>query len=355
MSDNSVKAVPTQKATASDVAELAGVSKWTVLRAFKNGASISPEAREQVMLAADKLGFRPNLLARGLKQRKTNIVGVVVDEFNNPHTLKMLQEATRQLHQRGYMALLLNVDSGENYQSVMQMAGQMQVDGLLFIANIASDELIVTAEKLHHIPSIHICRSTDKADVEIVTCDGYSAGKQLGQLLLTQGYQRFGYLKGLSGPSTELMRLEGYVASLEEAGQTLHKVLEAGKYDRDLAYSVTLAYLKKTRGAERIDALFCENDVLAFGAMQAIRDFGQGTHIGVVGFDDVAEANFPAWHLTTWAQRSDLQIEEALNRLLENRSDENGAWRHGELRLRHSHLGKGVLPDIAKCGCASRH
>lgn len=355
MTNNSVKEKQAQKSTASDVAELAGVSKWTVLRAFKSGASISPEARELVMNAANKLGFRPNLLARGLKQRKTNIIGVVTDEFSNPHTLKMLQETTRQLNERGYMALLLNVDSGEDYQSVMQMAGQMQVDGLLFLATIFSDELITTAETLHHIPSIHVCRSTNNADVEAISVDGFAAGTEIARLLLGQGYQRFGYLKGLGNATTELMRLEGYVACLEEAGQSLHKVLEAGHYDRDLAYQVTLEYLKKTRGADRIDALFCENDVLAFGAMQAIRDFGQGTHIGVVGFDDVAEAHFPAWHLTTWAQRSDLQIAEALNRLLENRADDSGAWRRGELKLRHSHLGKGVLPDIAQCGCASRH
>jgi len=351
---NTVKEKQTQKATASDVAELAGVSKWTVLRAFKTDASISPLAREEVLAAAKKLGFRPNLLARSLKQRKTHIIGVVADEFTNPHTLKMLNEVTRQLNERGYMALLLNVDSDANYQSVLQMAGQLQVDALLFLATIFSDELIVAVDELHQIPSIHVCRSTDSADVEVVSVDGYAAGAEIGRLLLSQGYHRFGYMKGQETSSTHLMRMEGYAASLDAANKTLDKVLVAGHYDREMAYQTMMTYLKNTWASERVDALFCENDVLAFGAMQAIRDFGQGAHIGVVGFDDVGEARSSMWNLTTWAQRCDLQITEALNRLLDNRADEEGAWRKGELKIRHSHLSREVHGEMAQCGCACR-
>lgn len=351
---NTVPEKQSQKATASDVALLAGVSKWTVLRAFKPDASISPLAREAVLAAAKKLGFRPNLLARSLKQRKTHIIGVVADEFSNPHTLKMLNEVTRQLNARGYMALLLNVDSEANYHSVLQMAGQLQVDGLLFLATIFSDELIVAMEELHQIPSIHVCRSTDNADIEVVSVDGFAAGAEIGKLLLSQGYQRFGYMKGRDTASSQLMRMEGYAAALDAAKKPLDKVLVAGHYDRELAYQQMMAYLKRTRAAERIDALFCENDVLAFGAMQAIRDFGEGAHIGVVGFDDVGEASSSMWSLTTWAQRCDLQIAEALNRLLDDRADENGAWSQGELQVRHSHLSRVAHGALHKCGCASR-
>ncbi|MCZ4061472.1 hypothetical protein O3W44_23515 [Pantoea sp. LMR881] len=89
--------------------------------------------------------------------------------------------------------------------------------------------------------------------------------------------------------------------------------------------------------------------------MQAIRDFGQGTHIAVVGFGDIDEARTSTWHLTSWSQHNDLLVTEALNRLLDNRYDENGLWRRGELQIRHSHLGKEVPGEMAQCGCASRH
>lgn len=327
-----------QQATADDVAALAGVSKWTVLRAFKAGASISPAARERVINAADKLGFRPNLLARGLKQRKTNIIGLVADEFGNPHTLRMIQEATRQLNERGYMTLLLNIESHENYQSVLQMAGQMQVDGIIYLATIVSDELLVMANTLHHIKAIHVFRNTDSADVEVVSIDGFRAGFELGNVLVGQNYERFGYMKGPDTSSNHLFRLEGYLSSLDESSNVLNTVLVAGHYDRDRSYQTMTDYLRKTPPDDRIDALFCENDVLAFGAIQAIRDFDAQLNIGVVGFDDVDEAHSSTWNLTTWNQRADLQLAEAINRLIDDTKDENGSWQHGELRLRDSHI-----------------
>lgn len=328
------------KATASDVAERVGVSKWTVLRAFKPGASIAPQVREEVLAAAKQLGFRPNLLARGLKGKRTQIIGVVADEFANPHTFKMLNEVTRQLNERGYMILLLNVDSGENYRSVVQMAGQMQVDGLIYLATILNDELIVATEELHHIPSIHVCRNTDSAVIEMVNNEGFNAAATLGQLLVDQGYQRFGYLQGPDTSSAHLHRLEGYTSTLAKNDKIVEVLLVAGHYDRELAYNAVSNYLQATPATQRIDALFCENDVLAFGALQAIRDFDLTLHIGVVGFDDIDEARSSTWQLTTWNQRCDLQIAEAISRLLDNESDLEGVWNKGELCLRQSHIKK---------------
>lgn len=329
-----------QQPTADDVAKLAGVSKWTVLRAFKENASISPESREAVLTAANQLGFRPNLLARGLKQRSTRIIGVVADEFSNPHTLRMLKEVTQQLNERGYMTLLLNIESAENYQSVLQMAGQLQVDGIIYLATIVSDELLVVAESLHHIRAIHVFRNTDSADVEVVNNDGFKAGHALGQVLLNEDYQRFGYMKGPDTASNHLLRMEGYEACLASQAKTLDVVLVAGHYDRDLAYHCMMTYLHETPADQRIDALFCENDVLAFGAIQAMRDFSPEVHIGVVGFDDIDESHTSTWQLTSWNQRADLQTAEAINRLLDDRIDEEGEWQKGELCLRRSHLRK---------------
>ncbi|ARU94335.1 LacI family DNA-binding transcriptional regulator [Tatumella citrea] len=327
-------------ATADDVALVAGVSKWTVLRAFQEGASISDKSRKQVMAAAQQLGFQPNLLARSLKRRKTNIIGVVADEFTNPHSLRMLREVTAQLNERGYMTLLLNVESAENFKSVLQMAGQLQVDGLIYLATIVSDALLVATETLHHIPAIHVFRSTDSAEIDEVMTDGFNASRQLGQLLTGQGYQRYGYLKGPDTSSRHLLRLEGYTASLHEAGKTLDQLLVAGNYDRDRAYEIMRGYLLATPAEQRIEALFCENDVLAFGAMQAVKDFSPDLHIGMVGFDNVDEAHSPTWSLTSWDQDAALQISEAISRLIDGNTDESMRRLPGKLALRTSHLRK---------------
>ena len=98
---NTMPAKSANKVTASDVALLAGVSKWTVSRAFTSGASISPASLKRVKKAAQELGYRPNLLARSLTQKRSNIVGLVVDEFTNPNILLVLNEVTSQLQRKG--------------------------------------------------------------------------------------------------------------------------------------------------------------------------------------------------------------------------------------------------------------
>ncbi|MEG3135949.1 LacI family DNA-binding transcriptional regulator [Rouxiella sp. T17] len=327
------------KATASDVAKRAGVSKWTVSRAFTPGASVSDKAQKKVLAAAAELGYRPNLLARSLTKKSTHIVGVAIDELKNPHSMKMLDAATKELQARGYMALLLNITEGENYQAVMAMADQLQVDGILFLGNILTDELFAVAHTMHHIPFVQVCRNnSDEREIEVVNVDGFNAGREIAALLLAEGYQRFGYLKGPDSETSQLMRLEGYCERLNEAGFQLETLLIAGHYDRKLAYDTLLNYLQTTPPEERVEAMFCENDILALGALEALRSLDMQHSMAIVGFDDIDEADSATWQLTTFSQQLGKLMTEALNRLIDNEIDEQGDWRKGELKVRRSHL-----------------
>lgn len=334
MSDRSPRR---NKATASDVAQLAGVSKWTVSRAFTPEASISAQARERVLAAAETLGYRPNLLARSLTKKRSNLIGVVVDELKNPHSMMILDVVTRELQVRGYIGLVLNIASGENYSAVMTLADQLQVEGLLFLGTALTEQLIAIAREMHNIPLIQLCRNAEAADIAVVNIDGYRAGQAIARLLMAQGCQRFGYMKGPDTQSHHLLRLDGYRDALSAAGHTLECVMVAHHYDRKRSYQQMTDYLAATATAARIDALFCENDILALGALSALRLAGADGSMALVGFDDIDEASDPDWQLTSWSQRLDLIVHEALNRMIDGESDEQGPWRHGELRLRASH------------------
>lgn len=326
-----------RKATANDVAKQAGVSKWTVSRAFIPGASISGRAREKVLAAAQSLGYRPNLLARSLSQKRTHIIGVVIDELKNPHSAMMLDEVTQQLQARGKMALLLNITAGDNYKAVLAMADQLQVDGILFLGTLLSDELIAVAQDLHHIPLVQVCRNSSDTDIDVVNVDGYQAGKTIAALLLEQGFQRFGYMKGPDTPSNHLLRSEGFQDGLMAQQIPLTLQLTAGSYDRQAGYRKMARYLANSAPQARVEAIFCENDILAIGALEALRE-AHVSGIGIVGFDDIDEASAPAWQLTSYSQRIDRLITEALNRLIEGKASDAGAWSQGELRIRRSHL-----------------
>ncbi|WP_026042438.1 LacI family DNA-binding transcriptional regulator [Pantoea sp. A4] len=324
--------------TASDVARQAGVSKWTVSRAFDPEASVSHHARERVLKVAHELGYRPNLLARSLGKKKSNIIGVVIDEMKNPHTLMMLDEATRQMQDRGLMALLLNISAGANYSSVMAQADQLQVDGILFLGTILSSEIIDLAEDIYRVPLVQVCRSAASDEIDAVAVEGMRAGEQIAELLVAQGYTRFGYMKGPDTPTSHTLRREGYQAGLEKAGFSLAVTLTAGSYDREMSWKTVRDYLQVTPMEQRINALFCENDVLALGAMAAQRVMAPEWQPGIVGFDDIEEASAESWQLTTVSQRIDRLMHEALNRLVDGKVSNDHSWQQGELRIRRSHL-----------------
>ncbi|ACO79517.1 LacI family transcriptional regulator [Azotobacter vinelandii CA] len=317
---------------------LAGVSKWTVSRAFTPGASISAKARERVLAAARTLGYRPNLLARSLSKKRTHIIGVAIDQMKNPHSMRWLEVVTRQLQARGYMALLLNIDEGENYRAVMAMADQLQVDGILFLGTVLTDELIAIAQEMYCIPLVQVGRNSDHPSIQAINLDGRRAGREIAELLLAQGHRRFGYMKGPDTATSHSFRMDGYRDGLTEAGKDIELLLVTGRYERDVAYRIMSEYLLSTPVDEWPDALFCENDILAVGVLDALHERKGERNIAVVGFDDIDEASTSRLQLTSYNQRTDRLITEALNRLIDGRAIEEGDWRHGELKIRRSHL-----------------
>jgi len=326
-----------RKATASDVAALAGVSKWTVSRAFTEGASISPWARERVIQVAKELGYRPNLLARSLSKRRTHLVGLVVDEMANPNLLPVLDEVTQQLQAAGYLAILLNITGDQAEVSLLSLADQFQVEGLLFLGTTLTEGLVALAQDVRHIPLIVLYRNSEHPGIQVVTTDGYSAGRQVAALFLSQHYRRIGYMAGPVSESTQLRRLEGFRDGLSSAGLSIERVLDAGHYRREDGYRAMSGLLDE--GADAVlDALFCENDILAIGAMDAMQERGQAGEMAIVGFDDIGLAAAPAYHLTTYRQPMTAMIAEAIRRLDPKHKAPTRQFIAGELVLRASHL-----------------
>ncbi|PXX94862.1 LacI family DNA-binding transcriptional regulator [Halomonas sp. LBP4] len=328
----------TYKVTASDVARRAGVSKWTVSRAFTEGASISPKARERVLEAAEALGYRPNLLARGLTKRQTRIVGLVVDEMDNPNMLLLLNEASLQLQRRGFLSMLLNITGDGRQSATISLADQFQVDGLIFLGTVLTDELINLARDIRHIPLVVLYRNCEDPDIQVVSTDGYAAGREIAELLVAQDYRRIGYMAGPASESTRLRRLAGFQEGLVPHGVNAIEVLEAGHYRRDRGFATLAAYLDATPPGERIEALFCENDILAIGALDALSERGLDDRLAIVGFDDIEIAASPHYALTTYRQPRQALVAEAVRRVVDRPEADNHHLQRGELILRRSHL-----------------
>ncbi len=311
--------IPTnRKVTASDVAVQAGVSKWTVSRAFQEGTQVAPDVREKIKKIAAELGYSPNLLARSLSTRKTHIIGVVMDELGNPNQLKLLNEVTRQLQLKSYSSLLLNISSEYSPANALTLADQLQVDGLLFLGTTLTRELINLAQNIKHIPLVVVFRNSENEGIPFVSTDGFQAGREIAELFIECKYKNIGYMAGPMTQSTELRRFEGFREGLLEHQMKLAAVLSTEHYQRHDGMHSLMRYLESTPRDKRIDALFCENDILAIGAMDALLACHATGKIAIVGFDDIEMASSPAYELTTFRQPTEFLIAEAIDRLLDN-------------------------------------
>ena len=265
------------------------------------------------------------------------VIGIVASQLLNPYQQKMLDEVTRQLNVRGAITVLLSADSEEALTALIRQAKPLATRGLILLpGNRITDTC--------NLPVLEI-----DAEPEL-QADARRAGEVTSELLLAEGHQRFGFMQ--SQP-VEGAQKQGYSTALQAAGRVLNAVLTSEADDRDGAYQAMMDYLKKTRAADRIQALFCESDLLAFGAIQAIRDFGQGAHIAVAGFGDSEEARSSTWHLTSWSPDIRQIMGNALDRWLGQHTVSSQV--QGQLARRHSHFGKIAPGEMSACGCAFRH
>lgn len=327
-----------KKVTASDVAERAGVSKWTVSRAFTDGASVAPKVRDRIRSIANEMGYSPNLLARSLSTRSSGLIAVVADELANPNQLYALSESSRQLQARGLSTLLLNISPEYRPAMALRLADQFQVDGIMFLGTTLTRELIDLAQRIKHIPLVVIMRNSGEADIPFVSTDGYTAGAEIADLFLAQGYQRIGYMAGPMSVRTELRRMEGFRDRLNACGVALAAVLETTHYRREQGMHAMQHYLESTQRDLRLDALFCENDILALGAMDALLAANAQRKIAIVGFDDIDMAASPSYELTTFRQPVEYLVGEAIRLIVEPGSAKSRAlMAPGSLVLRASH------------------
>ncbi|MCP8970893.1 LacI family DNA-binding transcriptional regulator [Ectobacillus ponti] len=300
-----------KQANAVEVAERAGVSQSTVSRVFTPGASVSEKARRRVLEAAEELGYRPNALARGLITNKTNMVGLIMRDVQNPFYPDILDKFTRGLRRHGYHVLFVHTEQDEIQAEEITQFLEYSVEGIIVTDALLSSSVAAQFAE-HHIPVLLFNRYVKHAPCSVVCCDNYAAGGQIGNYLLQQGHQAFAYIAGSSDTSTSRDREEGFRAALWQRG--VEPAVEAGHYTYEGSYEAALKLLQDVRP----DAIFCANDIMALGAIDAAKFLGLAVphDVSIVGFDDIAMAAWPPYALTTWKQPVDEMIGASVEILL---------------------------------------
>ena len=327
-----------KRPTSQNVADIAGVSKWTVIRAFTPGASITEESRAKVMAVAEKLNYRPNLLARSLATNLTHQVAVLVDDFENPHKLSLLERLTWELQSEGLVAILININEHFDHVDALLNAGQRQVDAVVLFGTAFRNEMLQDMRLEGAAPMFVLARDSQIPGVPAITCDTALAMQELCEHLHVRGYKRPGFMAGPKTLSTALGRRRAFKAFWQRHGVEDVPELSAQSYSATSGAAAARRYLTDTPPADRIDVLMCENDVLAFGALDVIRsEFGLAvpTDIAVAGFDNNLFASSPAYDLTTYEQPVEAMVKATVAMILGRESRETKHF-PGRLMMRGS-------------------
>jgi DNA-binding LacI/PurR family transcriptional regulator len=289
-----------QPPSAHDVARLAGVSQAAVSRAFTPGASIAAPTRDKVLEAARTLGYRPNLIARSLIKGRSGIVGVVIGNARYPFFLAALDELSARLSEAGKHILVNTADGMASADAHVEALLEYRVDALLLMAVTLSPKLARRCRD-ERVPVITFNRTAqDMRGCASVTGDNSQGGAQIAEHLLQQGYRRPAFIAGLETSPTSQDREAGFTDHLVAKGLPRPE-RAVGHFRREGAIDAARRLLAQ---AQRPDAIVCANDDMALAALEVARfEFGLeiGRELGVAGFDDIEQAAWPSFDLTTYS------------------------------------------------------
>jgi DNA-binding LacI/PurR family transcriptional regulator len=310
---------PRRRATSYDVAELAGVSQSAVSRVFQAGASASKEMRDRVLSAANKLGYRPNAIARGLITQRSNMVGVVISRQTNLYYPEVLVQLTQRFSERGIRVLLFTLEHERDIDGVLEQVLQYQVDGVITAAILNAGQL-ETMENAG-IPVIFYNRTLPERLVNSVRCDQEEGERWLVSQLVDAGHKRFAIVSGPSDSAVSMERTQGALQKLQELN--VPDVLTvSGDFGYASGRAAFAEIFQRLGGAP--DAIVAANDVMAIGCVdeaRATNNLRVPEDVSIVGFDGVGPARYAAYDLSTVRQPVGRMSEAAVSMLIERIED----------------------------------
>jgi DNA-binding LacI/PurR family transcriptional regulator len=300
--------------TSGDVARLAKVSQSAVSRAFSERASVSDEMRKRVLDAADRLGYRPNALARAMISGRSRMIAMVVAYLDNQFYPIILEKLSRALQSEGYQMLLILSDQGDQ-DRVVRTILQYQVEGIIMASATLSSSLAAECAKTG-TPVVHFNRYVPASPTSSVTSDNLEGGRMVAHALAEGGHQRIAFIAGIEDSSTSRDREAGFFKGLAERRLSLFARAVGGyTFDGAAAAARQLLSMKP-----RPDAIFVANDHMAFSVMDVARSefkLSVPNDLSIIGYDDVPEAGWGGYALTTVSQPAEEMVRAAVSILLE--------------------------------------
>jgi DNA-binding LacI/PurR family transcriptional regulator len=284
-------------ANMKQIAKMAGVSLGTVSHVLNGSAAVRESLRLRVMEAVEACGYQPSQLARGLRRDKTNMIGMIIPDVTNPFFPAVVRGAEDVAFSNGYRLVLCNTDNDHAKELVHLNALRTYLpSGLIVIPSRFSD-LTAQAESYRRSGTAVVCvdRLPKHWNGDTVTADNENGAYAATDYLLRLGHKRLATIMGPQHLTNVQQRLKGFKRALQE--RKIHigpEYIQEATFDQHGGRSKTMLLL---RMVPRPTAIFASNDLIAFGALLAVRELGLRCpeDISIVGFDnlDLAEMTSP--------------------------------------------------------------
>ncbi|MBP1705107.1 MAG: putative LacI-family transcriptional regulator [Chloroflexi bacterium] len=289
--------------TIHDVAAAAGVSRATAARALGGYGPVSDDARARVMSAADRLGYRPNRLARSMITGTTHTLGVVIADIQLAFFAQAVRGISDAARAQEFEVILANTDEDRAKElAAVDVLIDKRVDGLIVAPADSAQTAHLAEAQRRGIPVVLIDRGAPGLRCDVVAVDNQRAARNAVNHLIRLGHRRIAIVTEAStalsaaeigrahlppaGQMTSVLRQAGWAAALRGAGLPVtDELIRTARYDRDDARAATAAAIA---GADRPTAILTTDETMTLGALEAILEAGLDIpgDISLVGFDD---------------------------------------------------------------------
>lgn len=276
--------------TLEDIAKQAGVSRSTVSRVVNNHPNVSHAVRERVLEVIQTTGYHPNLAARTLASQRSWVIGLVLPHsvsifFTDPYFPRLTQGIAQACNQHNFTLALFLAGSIEDEDKIIPRVSRYGLlDGVIVQAGHQGDQLIGRVRE-SRIPMVIAGRPFQADKLSFVDIDNVRGAYNAVSHLIRLGYQRIGTITGLLRSAVGADRQTGYLKAISDRGRELDKTLIVeGDFTEEGGY-----YAMRKLLVHEPDAVFAAADIMAIGAMRAVREAGLGIpeDIAFIGFDDL--------------------------------------------------------------------
>ncbi|KAA2252213.1 LacI family transcriptional regulator [Solihabitans fulvus] len=288
--------LPSSRVTIRDVAARAGVSIATVSKVINQRYGVAEETNARVLAVIEELGYEASLVAQSLRNRRTNVIGILVADLE-PFSTELLKGTADAIRGTGYELVIYSAGGrtsdhvGWERRYLSRLSGTL-IDGAVLVTPTVTDVR-------YDAPIVAVDPHTGPSDLPTIDSDNLHGARLATEHLLGLGHRRIGMLTGRPDLQSAQLREQGYRAAMHDAGVPVEpELVQEGAYDPEIAVDAARRLLA---GPLRPTAVFAANDLSAIAAIDVARDLGLRVpeDLSVVGFDNVPESALCTPPLTT--------------------------------------------------------